>query len=140
MDKKVRYGLIGLGKIGTQHTKKLVAGAVPNLEYVAVADTDPKALAKAKELIGDQVLTFSSAEELIHSGTVDAIHICVTSPLDVITMKIQQVTGQAPGRSSAPAPSWRAPGWCAMWRISWRSPTGPSTCPWWGSMAPAPWP
>lgn len=70
----------------------------------------------------------------------DAIHICVTSPLDVITMKIQQVTGQAPGRSSAPAPSWRAPGWCAMWRISWRSPTGPSTCPWWGSMAPAPWP
>ena len=77
MDKKVRYGLIGLGKIGTQHTKKLVAGAVPNLEYVAVADTDPKALAKAKELIGDQVLTFSSAEELIHSGTVDAIHICV---------------------------------------------------------------
>lgn len=77
MDKKVRYGLIGLGKIGTQHTKKLVAGAVPNLEYVAVADTDPKALAKAKELIGDQVLTFPSAEELIHSGTVDAIHICV---------------------------------------------------------------
>ena len=26
----------------------------------------------------------------------DAIHICVTNPLDVITMKIQQVTGQAP--------------------------------------------
>ncbi len=77
MDKKVRYGLIGLGKIGTQHTKKLVKGEVPSLEYVAVADTDPNALRKAKELIGEKVKTFSSAEELIHSGEVDAIHICV---------------------------------------------------------------
>lgn len=76
-EKKVRYGLIGLGKIGTQHTKKLVQGAVPNLDYVAVADIDPKALEKAKELIGPQVKTFSTAEELIKSGEVDAIHICV---------------------------------------------------------------
>lgn len=74
--RKVRYGIIGFGKIGTQHAKRLVAGAVPACDLVAVADIDPKALESARAVIGNDVLCFDSAAALIHSGAVEAIHIC----------------------------------------------------------------
>jgi len=73
---KVRYGLIGYGKIGSQHVKQLLAGAVPECDLTAVADIDPARLEAAKKDIGGNLLTFNSAEELIASGKVDAIHIC----------------------------------------------------------------
>jgi len=72
----VRYGFIGFGKIGTQHVKELLKGGVPQCEVVAVADIDPDACKRAKEMLGDRVKTFDTAEGLIHSGLVDAIHIC----------------------------------------------------------------
>jgi predicted dehydrogenase len=73
---KVRLGLIGYGKIGSQHVKGLLSGAVPQCELAAVADTDPARLTAAKQAAGEKLLTFDSAEALIHSGKIDAIHIC----------------------------------------------------------------
>ena len=73
---QVRYGLIGYGKIGSQHVGKMMEGKTPLLKLCAIADTDPARIAAARELLGDSVQYFDSAEALIHSGTVDAVHIC----------------------------------------------------------------
>ncbi|MGN0972666.1 MAG: Gfo/Idh/MocA family protein [Aristaeellaceae bacterium] len=73
---QVRYGLIGYGKIGSQHVSKILDGKVPPLKLCAIADTDPARLEAARALLGESVKYFDSAEALINSGEVDAVHIC----------------------------------------------------------------
>ena len=73
---QVRYGLIGYGKIGSQHAGKILQGKVPSLKLCAVADTDPARLQAAREALGDSAAYFDSAEALMDSGLVDAVHIC----------------------------------------------------------------
>lgn len=66
--KTVRLGLIGLGNIGQYHAQYLLAGKVKHAELVAVANPTPEKLAKFSMLN-----TYRSGEELINSGTVDAV-------------------------------------------------------------------
>ncbi len=73
---QVRYGIIGYGKIGSQHVGKIMDGQVPNLRLTAIADTDPVRLAAAREKLGDSVRYFDTAEALIGSGEAEAVHIC----------------------------------------------------------------
>ena len=73
---QVRYGIIGYGKIGSQHVKKILEGKVPSLKLCAVADTDPARIQAAKEALGDSVQYFDTAQALMDSGAVDAVHIC----------------------------------------------------------------
>ena len=70
---KVRLGIIGYGHMGSQHSRYLVKNEVPNAVLTAVADIDPARLKAARELCGDRIRTFDTAEELIHSGACDAI-------------------------------------------------------------------
>ncbi len=35
---KVRLGIIGIGNMGTNHSKSLIEGKVPELELAAIAD------------------------------------------------------------------------------------------------------
>jgi predicted dehydrogenase len=65
---KVRLGLIGLGNIGLHHYGYLSAGKVNRAELVAVARTNAGKLENYKSL-----RTFTSGEELIASGLVDAV-------------------------------------------------------------------
>jgi predicted dehydrogenase len=76
MANQVRYGLIGFGKIGSQHAKQICAGMVPLCSVTAVADTDPARLEAAKKMFGDRAEYFDSAEALIASGRCEAVHIC----------------------------------------------------------------
>ncbi len=65
---KVRLGLIGLGNIGQHHYGYLTAGKVSRVELVAVCRTS------AAKLDAYQGLkTFTNAEEMIRSGSVDAV-------------------------------------------------------------------
>ena len=73
---QVRYGIIGYGKIGSQHVKKILEGKVPSLKLCAVADTDPARIQAAQEALGDSVQYFDSAQALMDSGAVEAVHIC----------------------------------------------------------------
>ena len=75
---KIRLGMIGLGNMGSSHCKKLVGGACPEIELTAVADIKPERLDWAKETLGDEIPRFSTAEELMDSGLVDAV--CVAVP------------------------------------------------------------
>ena len=65
----VRVGIIGVGVMGREHAA--VVSANSNLKLAAVADSFSK---NAKAAAGDfGCLSFDSADELINSGTVDAV-------------------------------------------------------------------
>jgi Predicted dehydrogenases and related proteins len=70
---KVRIGIIGYGKMGSQHTRAFNDGKIPNAVLTAIADIKPERIEAAKAACGDKVSYFDSAEALIHSGKVDAI-------------------------------------------------------------------
>lgn len=70
---KVRFGIIGYGRMGGQHTRSFLDGKIKNGVLTAVADIDKGRLEKARELLGDSVEYFSSAEDLIDSKLVDAV-------------------------------------------------------------------
>jgi predicted dehydrogenase len=65
---KVRLGIIGMGNIGKHHAEYLRAGKVDRCELVAVCSTSPAKLEKYLPL-----KVHGDAEDLIRSGTVDAV-------------------------------------------------------------------
>src|SRR5579884_3434639 len=65
---KVRMGIVGLGNMGSDHARKILAGNVPRLELTAVAD----GLAEKRAQF-PQVKSFETPEEMIRSGAIDAI-------------------------------------------------------------------
>lgn len=66
--KKVRLGIIGVGVMGSTHSRWLLEGKVPRIELAALCDTDPEALKPFP-----QIPSFSSSDALIRSGKVDAV-------------------------------------------------------------------
>ena len=65
---KVRIGIVGLGNMGSVHTKQILEGRIPRLEVTAVCDLDAKKLALFPQLEG-----FASSEAMIRSGKIDAV-------------------------------------------------------------------
>ncbi|MDR1282287.1 MAG: Gfo/Idh/MocA family oxidoreductase [Opitutaceae bacterium] len=65
---KVRIGIVGLGNMGSGHSANILAGKISRLELTAVADTDPARLKRVPQVKG-----FTSADEMIASGLIDAI-------------------------------------------------------------------
>ncbi|HEV8542235.1 MAG TPA: Gfo/Idh/MocA family oxidoreductase [Verrucomicrobiae bacterium] len=65
---KVRVGIIGMGNMGKYHADYLLQNKVNRCELTALASTTLSKLEKYKP-----VKIFSSGEELIHSGEVDAV-------------------------------------------------------------------
>lgn len=69
---EIRMGVIGVGNMGSAHSKNILEGKVPGMKLAAVADIAPQKLEWAeKNLPG--VPRFSTADELIASGLCDAI-------------------------------------------------------------------
>jgi len=69
----VRYGIVGIGNMGTSHTKKFMKGDIPGAVLTAVCDINPDRIAKAKEICEDKVAYFEDYKELINSGLCDVI-------------------------------------------------------------------
>lgn len=65
---KVRIGISGLGNMGASHAATLLAGKVRRAQLCAVCDMSESRLAQYPQLH-----TFKTSEELIRSGTVDAV-------------------------------------------------------------------
>ncbi len=68
----VKFGIIGIGNMGTSHINMHLQGRHKELRFVAVADIDPTRLEAAKKLM-PSLKTFDSAEALIDSGEVDVV-------------------------------------------------------------------
>ena len=71
----IRFGIIGMGNMGTSHAKSFLAGKIRGMRITAVADTVPEKLSWSRENL-PWAKVFCSAEELIESGEVDALIIC----------------------------------------------------------------
>ncbi len=76
---KVRFGVIGVGNMGTNHAIWLSDGTVRNATLTAVCDINAERLERIKEKIAnpDKVSCFTNIDDLLASGTVDAIIIAV---------------------------------------------------------------
>jgi len=71
---QVRYGIVGLGNMGSSHLKNLfVAKKVPNAVVTAVCDVKPDRIQWAKEICGDEVAYYSDYKELLASGKIDVV-------------------------------------------------------------------
>ena len=75
----VRYGIIGMGNMGTGHLKNFMKeGNIPNAKVVAIADLKPERIQATLDTYpGVEFLTYASGEELIDDGKVDAVIVCV---------------------------------------------------------------
>ncbi len=74
--KKVRFGIVGVGNMGTGHAENLDSGLIENGELVAVADINPAKLELVQTRLSKPVVAFHSASELYDSGLVDCVLIC----------------------------------------------------------------
>ena len=73
----LRMGIVGCGGIAKTHAAALAA--IPEAEFTAVCDVDPiRAQAMAGEY--DVPHVFGSVDELMTSGTVDAVCVCTPHP------------------------------------------------------------
>ena len=112
---KIKIGIIGIGNMGTSHSKNIMAGKCPELELVAVADLNPDRLAWAEENLPG-VARFATAEEMLDSGLLDAclvavphydhprfamecfkrnIHVMVEKPAGVYTKQVREMNEAA---------------------------------------------
>ena len=73
----VRIGVIGVGNIGSHHVKYLESGRVKGAKLSAVCDVDPDRLKWVKENISNLIECFDNFDELLQSGSVDAIIIAI---------------------------------------------------------------
>lgn len=80
---KVRLGIIGLGNMGSGHATNILAGKIKGLELTAIADADPARFSRFPS-----VKPFSTANELIGSGLIDALLIA-TPHYDHTTLGIK---------------------------------------------------
>lgn len=70
--RKVSYGIIGIGKMGGTHAKKLKEGKDPNGHLAAVCDIAPERLAWAEKALPG-VRRFSDFHELLACDAVEAV-------------------------------------------------------------------
>jgi len=116
MEKIIQLGIIGIGNMGSAHAKKVYQGMCPDFKLVAVADTNPDRKAWVAENLGEDVLFFNTAEEMLDSGKIDAcivavphydhcklaiacmergIHVMVEKPAGVYGLEVRQMNAVA---------------------------------------------
>ena len=75
--KKIKLGILGVGNIGRDHVKRITDGKCPEIELAAVCDLKPDRLAYARELAGEALPVFTSAQEMMDSGLIDSVLVSV---------------------------------------------------------------
>ncbi len=70
---KVRLGIIGIGNMGSEHCGTILRGEAGAITLTAVADLRESRREWAKEQLPKEVAVFVIGEELIDSGTCDAV-------------------------------------------------------------------
>jgi len=73
---KIRVGIIGIGNIGSAHTRAIANGKVPGMELSALCDISEERLELLKEEFPD-CAHFTDYKELVKSGKADAVIVSV---------------------------------------------------------------
>ncbi len=75
---KVRFGIIGVGNMGSAHSRNLLEGKVENGVLAAICDLKQSKIDAIKALEGaENVATFSDYKEMLASGLVDVVIVAV---------------------------------------------------------------
>lgn len=69
----VRYGIIGIGNMGSAHAKALYEGKIDSATLTAVSDTNIDRRTWAQNEFGAGIAVFEDYESLLTSGLVDAV-------------------------------------------------------------------
>lgn len=84
--KKVKFGIIGIGNMGTSHLKNILEGNCPELDVTAVCDIEESRLVAAKEMLAkaketnpelSDFDTYTDATEMLKSGKIEAVLVAV---------------------------------------------------------------
>ena len=67
---KIKLGILGIGNIGTMHSKNILDGKCPEIELSAVCDYNEEKTAWIKEKY-ENVSIFTDAEEMMDSGKIN---------------------------------------------------------------------
>lgn len=70
---QIRLGIIGIGNMGSEHCRMIMAGKTPEVMLCAVADPRPDRRAWAKEMLPSGIAVFEDGEALIAAGLCDAV-------------------------------------------------------------------
>ena len=70
---KVRFGVVGVGNMGSQHARSLHSGLIKNATLAAICDVDEKKLCGFKKEFGSDVKYFSDARTMFDSGLIDCV-------------------------------------------------------------------
>lgn len=70
---RVKLGIIGMGNMGSGHAKSLLEGKAPEIKLTAVADRRESRRDWCRNKLGDEVIIYEEGEELIRSGSCDAV-------------------------------------------------------------------
>lgn len=75
---KVRFGIVGVGNMGSSHAKKLLGGKVENGVLTAVCDLKPERMEAIRALDGGANLAvYTDYHDLLAGGKVDAVIVAV---------------------------------------------------------------
>lgn len=74
---KIRLGVIGVGNMGRSHCKNIKDGKCPEIELVAIADSNPKRIQAMKDEGYEEVAFYSNAEEMMDSGLIDSVLVAI---------------------------------------------------------------
>ena len=74
---KIRLGVIGVGNMGRSHCKNIKEGKCPEIELVAISDSNPKRIQAMKDDGYENVTFFTSAEEMMDSGLIDSVLVAI---------------------------------------------------------------
>ena len=74
---KVRFGIIGIGNMGSGHCRNLEAGLVPEGKLAAVCDISEERRAWARENLSSDVAVYENTDRFFAEAQVDAVIIAV---------------------------------------------------------------
>lgn len=70
---QVRFGVVGIGNMGSQHVQWLHSGEIQNAALTAVCDDIPSRIENVKQMCGDKIAYFKGYKEMLDSGLIDAV-------------------------------------------------------------------
>ncbi len=70
---KVRFGVVGLGNMGSSHSRNLDQGVVPEIELTAVCDIAEERREWARKNLSDKVEIYADAVEMFEKAPIDAV-------------------------------------------------------------------
>lgn len=114
---KIKLGIIGIGNMGSGHASNIKDGKCPEIELLAIADSNPERLDWAKQQnYAEGITYFDNALEMLDSGIINAcliavphydhtkyaiacmkrgIHVMVEKPAGVYTKQVREMNAEA---------------------------------------------